>query len=176
MRRSCLSALSMRVAVTGFWKKKGEDTKPARSAEVFREGFTDAVLMLQNMAVAAESLGLGVTMLASPVRDYPALIEVLKLPELTFPVLGMMFDVPNQEPQLKPRMDKSFRVMENVYAEPESWTKALADYDQEMQTYYDLRDANRRVDAYTIQIARVVQETPRRARFVEHALAQGFEL
>lgn len=157
-------------------QEKGESTEGAANMVVFREAFTDTVLMIQNLSVAAESLGLGVTHLGSVLNDYSAAIELLELPQYTFPVLGVILGYPNQEPQLKPRMDKSFRIHTDVYQEPESWTDALADYDEEMHTYYDLRDANRRVDQFTTQIARKFIENADKRSPVPHIKAQGFDV
>lgn len=56
------------------------------------------------------------------------------------------------DPQLKPRMPREFRVMENGHQTRENLTADLADYDAEMQTYYDLRNANQRVDSFTNQV------------------------
>lgn len=152
------------------------DTTPATSADAFREGFTDAVLMIQNMTVAAESAGLGVTLLGSILNDIPALVEALNLPRYTFPALGMIVGYPAQDPQLKPRIPTNLRVMENTYCEPESWCGALHDYDAEMTTYYDTRDMNRRVDAFTTQVVRKLQSTPVKDAFFDHVKAQGFGL
>lgn len=157
-------------------EEQGLDTSVATSADVFREGFTDALLMAQNLAVAAESLGLGVCYLGSVLNDYVALIKALKLPAYTFPVVGLMLGHPNQEPQLKPRMPKQMRVMEDTYSEPESWMATLTEYDAEMHTYYDLRDANNRVDEFTTQVARKLQSRPSRDLFFEHVVNQGFDV
>ena len=153
-----------------------QPTQGAANMVVFREAFTDTVLMIQNVSVAAETLGLGVSHLGSVLNDYAAAIEVLELPKYTFPVLGMILGYPNQEPQLKPRMDKSLRVHTDVYQEPESWTETLKDYDDEMHTYYDLRDANRRVDQFTTQIARKFIEDFNERSPIPHIKAQGFDL
>ncbi|QRV03034.1 nitroreductase family protein [Arcanobacterium phocisimile] len=152
----------------------GQDSTPAKSMDAFREGFTDAILMIQNMTVAAESMGLGVTLLGSILNDIPSVISLLQLPNFTFPALGMIFGHPAQTPQLKPRMDTNLRVMENTYAEPESWVQTLAEYDEKMTTYYDSRDLNRRVDAFTTQIVRKLRTTELKDRFMEHIQAQGF--
>ena len=56
---------------------------------------------------------------------------------------------PNQEPQLKPRMDMKYRVFENTYKIHDNYLEELKDYDEEMQTYYDLRDTSRRVDCFS---------------------------
>ncbi|USR78718.1 NADPH-dependent oxidoreductase [Arcanobacterium pinnipediorum] len=152
----------------------GHDPSPAKSMDAFREGFTDAILMVQNMTVAAESMGLGVTLLGSILNDIPEVISLLHLPDFTFPALGMIYGYPDQEPQLKPRMDVNLRVMHNTYNEPESWVEALADYDQEMTTYYDTRDLNRRVDTFTTQVVRKLRTTPLKDRYIDHVRSQGF--
>ena len=81
------------------------------------------------------------------------MIELLKLPELTFPVVGVGIGIPNQEPQLKPRMPREANVFEDSYRVFDSYLELLKDYDAEMEEYYDLRDTNRRVDSFTKQIA-----------------------
>ncbi|AIG06516.1 nitro/flavin reductase [Corynebacterium pseudotuberculosis] len=133
--------------------------------------------MAQNVCIAAESLGLGVNFLGNVHNDAAAVIDVLDLPELTFPVVGMTLGWPNQSPQLKPRMPKSFRIMENGYSEPTDWSEAMSSYDSTMTTYYDLRNANQRVDSFTIQ---TLQKNPlskdNRDLTFEIARAQGFDL
>lgn len=156
-------------------EEQGLDPAPAASPVVFREGFTDAVLMIQSMSVAAESLGLGVTHLGSVLNDYARLIEVLALPRYTFPVLGMMLGKPAQNPQLKPRIPTGLRVMTDVYREPDSWMEALSDYDADMHTYYDLRDVNRRVDAFTTQVARIGMPGLQ-VNFFRYVEGQGFDM
>ncbi len=153
----------------------GATTQGAANMVVFREAFTDTVLMIQNVSVAAESLGLGVAHLGSVLNDYAAVIEMLELPKYTFPVVGMILGYPNQEPQLKPRMDKSFRIHTDVYQEPESWIESLKDYDEEMHTYYDLREANRRVDRFTTQIEGKFIENFNERSPIPHIQAQGFD-
>lgn len=154
-------------------QEKGLDPSPATAMDVFREGFTDAVLMIQSMSLAAESLGLGVAHLGSVLNDYGRLIDVLELPRLTFPVLGMILGYPDQSPQLKPRMGKHLRVMTDVYREPASWLDELEEYDARMRTYYDLREANRRADEFTTQIARKLSTPPSKS-FIDDVERQGF--
>ena len=79
------------------------------------------------------------------------MLATLDLPKLTFPVLGMQVGVPDQEPQLKPRLPLEFTCFEDKYNKDFD-VKDLADYDQVVTTYYDLRDANRRIDSFTKQI------------------------
>lgn len=157
--------------------EQGSDPAGASSVRNLLQAITDASLMAQNLCVAAESLGLGVCFLGSIHNDAEEIIRELQLPPLTLPVVGMILGYPGQEPQLKPRMDKSFRVMENTYTEPASWSEALAPYDEIMTTYYDLRMANQRSDSFTRQ---VVAKNPdlrdKRDTTLEIARRQGFEV
>ncbi|STD03251.1 oxygen-insensitive NADPH nitroreductase [Corynebacterium renale] len=158
-------------------EERGGDRAGVARPQVFVEGFTDACLMAQNVVVAAESLGMGANYLGNIHNDTAAVIEALDLPELTFPVVGLTVGWTNQDPQLKPRMPKKFRVMENGYQRPESWTEALKDYDADMTTYYDLRDANNRVDSYTNQILKQLGPEPKpQDGSIAAARAQGFPL
>lgn len=153
----------------------GKNPAAAAKTKVFVEGFTDACLMAQNVVVAAQSLGLGTNYLGNIHNDTAGVIKLLDLPQLTFPVVGMTLGWPNQEPQLKPRMPQKFRVMENGYQPQENWSEALADYDAEMTTYYDLRNANRRVDSFTNQVRnRLVPQHEPNDDSMKAARAQGF--
>lgn len=54
---------------------------------------------------------------------------------------------------------------------------AIEDYDEEMQTYYDLRDANRRVASFCDQIvARLSSCIPKRQEVLKAIEMQGFDL
>lgn len=67
--------------------------------------------------------------------------------------------------------------MENGYHEPEDWSESMTSYDSTMTTYYDLRNANQRVDSFTIQ---TLQKNPpikdNRDLTFEIARSQGFDL
>ena len=67
------------------------------------------------MVVAAESLGMGTVFLGSLHNDAQQIIDLLGLPEYTFPAVGLAVGWPNQEPQLKPRLPKEVMYMENHY-------------------------------------------------------------
>ena len=108
----------------------------------FFASFTDACLMAQNVVNAAESLDLGTVYLGSILNDPVIMCGLLKLPKLTFPVLGLAIGYPNQEPQIKPKMEMKYRVFENSYEIFDNYLEELKDYDEEMRTYYDLRDTN----------------------------------
>lgn len=85
----------------------------------FTQAQNDAVLALHAMETAAYSLGLGCVILGSLLNDVPALIDLLNLPEYTYPVLGIAIGKPDQEPAIKPRMPRSMQFFENEYPSSE---------------------------------------------------------
>lgn len=129
----------------------GVDDGRLHTADIFMQAVEDTVLAVQNGLTAVESMGLGGVILGSVKNDPARLVEVLDLPKMTLPLLGLQAGVPDQAPQLKPRLPLEFMSFENHY--PTNFKVAdLNAYDQEVTKYYDLREANRRVDAFTKQI------------------------
>ena len=63
----------------------------------YTQAQNDAVLALHAMETAAYSLGLGCVILGSLLNDVPALIDLLNLPEYTYPVLGLAIGKPDQD-------------------------------------------------------------------------------
>jgi nitroreductase len=158
-------------------REQGFDGSGLRDMDRFFQAFTDACLAAQNLTNAIESLGMGAVYFGSILNDPQELIDLLALPELTFPALGVGFGYPAQDPQLKPRLDVSFKVFENRYKSFDNYREIIADYDEEMQTYYDLRDQGRRSDSFSKQVVRrsgAVRE--KRSLMLNVARKQGFEL
>lgn len=79
----------------------GSDEFHLKYSYRFTQAQNDAVLALHAMETAAYSLGLGGVILGSLLNDIPALIDLLNLPEYTYPVLGLALGKPDQEPTLK---------------------------------------------------------------------------
>jgi nitroreductase len=158
-------------------REQGFDGPGIRDMDRFFQGFTDACLAAQNLTNAIESLGMGAVYFGSILNDPEELIDILGLPGLTFPVLGVGFGYPAQDPQLKPRLDVSFKVFENRYKSFDNYREVIADYDKEMQTYYDLRDNGRRSDTFSEQVVKrsgAVRE--KRGLMLNVARKQGFDL
>ncbi|MDN5951245.1 MAG: NADPH-dependent oxidoreductase [Loigolactobacillus coryniformis] len=146
-------------------------------ADRFLQAWSDTSLAVQNTVVAAESLGLGAVILGSILNDAQQLIDILELPQLTFPVLGLAIGWPDQAPQLKPRLPERFVHFENTYQLPKPVKPQLADYDARVHEYYDLRDANRRVDTFTNQVQQRLSLQPeKRAELLQVLQRQGFLL
>lgn len=122
---------------------------PLHRANLLITALHDSLLAAQNVVVAAESMGLGTCYLGSILADPRAVIDALALPPLTFPIVGLLVGRPAQDPQFKPRLPLDLIVSENSYPRIASYSEALADYDEEVRDYYDLRDASTRVESFT---------------------------
>ena len=132
--------------------EQGVSSEALSSMNLFLTGAEDALLAAQNVVVAAESMGLGTVYLGSILADPRLVVDALELPELTFPILGLLVGHPDQEPEQKPRLPLSVLTAENTYPRVESYTEALADYDREVTQYYDLRSGSR-LESFTHLVA-----------------------
>lgn len=155
-------------------REQGITSDIERDSDRFFQGWTDAAIAAQNMVAAAELGGFGTVFFGSILNNVPKMIELLKLPELTFPLVGVGIGVPNQKPQLKPRMPREANVFDDSYTVFDSYLELLEDYDEEMEQYYDMRDTNRRVDSFTKQVAGK-KAVPLRQKLIQQAEAQGFK-
>jgi nitroreductase len=64
----------------------------------------DALLMAQNVCIAAENQGLGVCYLGTTTYNAREIIKVLELPKLTFPVTTIAMGYPDETPDLTDRI------------------------------------------------------------------------
>lgn len=140
--------------------ENNQETSVLNNMDRYMVAMTDAVLAAQNVNLAAESLGLGTVFLGSILNDNEATSDLLNLPELTFAVLGLAIGYKDQEPQLKPRLPKEMMFFEEAYQTFDNYNERLKEYDDLVTTYYDLRDANNRIDSFTNQITTGMNRKP----------------
>jgi FMN reductase (NADPH) len=99
--------------------------------ENFLVAAVDAVIAAQTASLAAESLGLGICYIGS-IRNHPrAVIDLLALPRLVFPVTGMTLGWPASTPFLRPRLSLGAVLHWETY-DPAADAEALVEYDQAM--------------------------------------------
>ncbi|MFZ5916414.1 MAG: NADPH-dependent oxidoreductase [Chloroflexota bacterium] len=72
--------------------------------EAFLVATVDTALLAQNVALAAESLGLGIVYIGAIRNNTAQVIAELELPELVFPITGLCLGYPAEDPALKPRL------------------------------------------------------------------------
>lgn len=158
-------------------KEMGNENDNIISFDKFIQGFTDAIIAAQNLTVAVESLGLGANYFGNIHNDTKNVIELLKMPKLTYPAVGVGFGVPNQNPQIKPRLDIKLKTYENSYKTYDSYLDMIKNYDQEMTTYYDLRDSGRKSESFSSQISKKQGTSIKnRNKMFETLKEQGFIL
>lgn len=158
-------------------RENGFEPKTSCDMDKFFQGFTDATLAIQNLTVAIESMGMGAVYFGSILNNMGKLVEALKLPKLVFPVLGIGFGYPKEEPQLKPRMPMELKFFENEYKILPSYKEAIKEYDEEMTNYYDLRENGKRSDTFSEQVvSRLKPEIEVKRNVADIIEAQGFNL
>ena len=102
----------------------------AEYVENFLLATVDTAIASQTAALAAESLGLGICYIGS-IRNNPrAVIELLALPHLVFPVTGMTVGWPAAAPRLRPRLATEAVLYWETYNRDQD--PALRDYDRAM--------------------------------------------
>jgi FMN reductase (NADPH) len=106
-------------------------TQVTTYVENFLVAAVDAAIAAQTAALAAEALGLGICYIGSIRNHTQAVIDLLELPRLVFPVTGMTVGWPAVEPPVRPRLPlQSVLRWEGYNRTGED--EALAEYDRAM--------------------------------------------
>ena len=95
----------------------------------------DTALMAQNVAVAAESAGLGLCYIGGIRNNPDEISNLLQLPKDVYPVFGMCLGYPDQDPEVKPRLPVESILMEDYYRD-EQGEAQVAGFDGTMKRYY----------------------------------------
>lgn len=77
----------------------------------------DAILVAQNICIAAENSGLGICYLGTTTYNAPEIIKLLQLPRLTFPVTTLALGYPNESPSLTDRIPLEGVVHSETYTD-----------------------------------------------------------
>ena len=75
----------------------------------------DALLVAQNVCIAAENNGLGICYLGTTTYNAREIIKVLQLPKLTFPVTSIAIGYPKEIPELTDRISLQGIIHEETY-------------------------------------------------------------
>jgi len=116
-------------------RKAGQTQIIHESMEGFGVAAVDAGIVLGTLITAAESLGLGVVPIGSIRRNPQGMIDLLGLPPLTFPLVGLCIGHIKDDMPLKPRMDiQAFRHNERYDAS--GYAAAIDAYDMAIMDYW----------------------------------------
>ena len=78
-------------------------------------GMTDAIAATQNAVIAAQGLGLGTVYIGTILGEMQQLIELLKLPEGTYPATMLCLGVPAESPEARDRIPMDALVHEDEF-------------------------------------------------------------
>lgn len=81
----------------------------------FLIGMIDATLASQNVALAAESEGLGICYMGTTLASNKEISKVLSLPKYVVPVVGFSLGYPDEEPEIRDRLPMNGIVHKNIY-------------------------------------------------------------
>lgn len=134
----------------------------------------DTALMAQNVAVAAESAGLGICYIGG-VRNNPAQIsEILRLPKHVYPVFGFCMGYPAQDPEVKPRLPLATILKQDYYDDSDD-AGAVAEFDQVMRDYYQSRSSANKSSSWSEQM-NILFTSKTRPHMRQFLRERGFEL
>lgn len=132
----------------------------------------DTALMAQNVAIAAESEGLGLCYIGG-IRNNPhAISDLLRLPEHVYPVFGMCLGYPAHEPDVKPRLPVEAILKEDHYTEDR---EQVAAFDEAMQSYYSERKGGNKDSDWSRNLSPLF-DTKLRAHMRDFLIERGFEM
>ncbi len=116
-------------------RKAGQTQIIQESMEGFGVAAVDAGIVLGTMITAAESLGLGIVPIGGIRRDPQGMIELLGLPPLTFPLVGLCIGHIAKDAPQKPRLNiGTFRHDERYDAS--GYAVAIDDYDEAIMHFW----------------------------------------
>ncbi|MWN89735.1 oxygen-insensitive NADPH nitroreductase [Gilliamella sp. Pra-s65] len=131
-----------------------EPSIPLEKAEQLLVGCIDTAIMAQNTVIAAESLGLGTVYIGGLRNNIDKVTELLTLPKYVIPLFGLCIGYPDQNPEIKPRLPKELVFFENNY-QPINHA-LLAQYDTQMNTYYQQRSTHPKAGGWSDKIAHTI--------------------
>ena len=131
-----------------------------KDTEKLLVGAIDVALAAQNLAVAAESMGLGICYIGSLRNNVSRVIELLNLPNGVFPLFGMVVGEPNDEGSQKERLPFEAVYFENTYKslEDNDVKSAVDEYDQNVSDYYKERTDGARNEKWSEQVTNMLSK------------------
>lgn len=128
--------------------------------EQFITATVDCALFAQNVAIAAESAGLGVVYIGGIRNKIDKVSDVLGLPELSYPVFGMCIGFPDQDPEVKPRLPLEVVLKQDKYSDDKDIDK-ISEYDKSIKAYYQSRTGGQKDMTWSEQISGMLQKEAR---------------
>lgn len=150
-----------------------QNLAPLQNMESLLVSVVDTAIAAENMAVAAESLGLGVCYIGGIRNDLNRVSELLKLPKYTIPLFGLTIGIPETKNKVKPRLPLRNFSAQNTYSVADFTD--LTDYDQTMHEYYHNRSSHAKDTNWTksqLEFFSII----RRPEVADFIAKQGFKI
>ncbi|VDY65343.1 FMN reductase [NAD(P)H] [Shimwellia blattae] len=116
-------------------REAGKEQVAHLSVESIVSGATDAGIALEAMMAAARAQGLGIVPIGGIRANPQAVTDLLKLPALTFPVVGLTLGYVDKPAPQKPRLPLSSFCHEEFYHE-ERIAPAIEQYNQTLSEHW----------------------------------------
>ena len=107
--------------------------------ETFLLATIDASLFAQNLVIALEGMGWGTCYIGGLRNDLPGLLKELGTPEGVWPIFGLCIGRPDQDPEIRPRLDPAAVFFEESYPDDSTMLDRIDDYDVRMGDWYQRR-------------------------------------
>ncbi|MDA0747161.1 MAG: NADPH-dependent oxidoreductase [bacterium] len=145
-------------------------------AEALLVATVDTALVMQNVATAAESAGLGICMIGA-MRNHPKAVgRFLGLPPHVYAVAGMCLGYPAEDPQVKPRLPLDAVLHREAYLADEHHVEYLEGYDREMVAFYESQGMHPKDPRWTSVAAGRAGQFHRREEMDAFLTEQGFRV
>lgn len=145
-------------------------------AESYTVAVVDTALVMQNVAVAAESAGLGICMIGA-MRNNPSEVgELLSLPTGVLALAGFCIGYPADESEIKPRLSPAAKVSENAYPDEDTLRRGIDNYDQVQSAWYAERGMHDKDTRWSAVMSRRVPGMAKRADLTTFLHEQGLNV
>jgi nitroreductase len=145
-------------------------------AEALLIATVDVALVMQNVSVAAESLGLGICMIGA-MRNHPKAVgALLGLPPFVYAVAGLCIGYLAQNPDCKPRLPAGAVFHREQYLDDETHHAFMNAYDQTMTEFYQSQGMHDRDPRWTRVMAGRTGRFHDREELDTYLSDQGFGL
>lgn len=145
-------------------------------AEVLLLAVIDAALVMQNVAVAAESHGLGICMIGA-MRNHPHEVgQALSLPRGVFAISGLCIGYPAEPGEVKPRMPLPAVLHENGYQSDDALRRLIREYDETQSAWYRDRDMHTKDARWSAVVSQRLAQAGRREAVGRFLTEQGLDL
>lgn len=153
---------------------QGEEQEIHNHLEGLLVGAVDAGIMSEAISVAAESFGIGSTIIGA-IRNQPQfMIDLCQLPTHTYPLIGVMLGYPEGElGNPKIRLPKETFIHQETY-QSEGMLEAIQTYDAQLDEYNEARNLSH-LPNYSQQVTALYSQKNKRQNAVRSTLeGQGF--